>query len=48
MVALAAPLKVTVAPLVSAAGLSVPERVHVCPVALKLTAVLELPLIVTF
>jgi hypothetical protein len=47
VVPLAAPLRVTVAPLVSEAGLSVPESVHVCRVALKLTAVFELPLIVT-
>lgn len=46
MVALAAPLSVTVAPVVSDAGLSVPEIVHVWTVAVKLTAVFEAPLIV--
>lgn len=45
---MAAPLSVTVAPLVSEAGLSVPEIVHVWRLAVKFTAVFELPLIVTF
>jgi hypothetical protein len=48
VVALAAPLSVTVAPVVSDAGLSVPEIVHVWTVALKLTTVFEVPLMVTF
>ena len=47
MVALAVPLSVTVAPVVSEAGFSVPEIVHVWTVAVKLTAVFEAPLIVT-
>lgn len=48
VVVLAAPLNVTVAPVVSEAGLSVPEIFHVCTVAVKLTAVFDDPLIVTF
>lgn len=47
MVELAAPLSVIVAPVVSEAGLSVPEIVHVWRVAVKLTAVFEAPFIVT-
>ena len=48
VVAPGVPLKVTVAPLVSDAGLNVPDSVHVWTVAVKLTAVFELPLIVMF
>ena len=43
-----APLNVRVAPAVSKVGLSVPEIVHVWTVALKLTAVFEVPFMVTF
>jgi hypothetical protein len=48
VVPLPAPLSVTVAPVVSEAGLSVPEIVHVWTVAVKLTAVFDVPLMVTF
>jgi hypothetical protein len=49
--ALAAPLKVTVAPLPPAAGLIVPEMLYVgtvCCVAVKLTPVTLAPLTVAF
>ena len=46
VVALAAPLRVTVAPLPPAVGLIVPEMVQVCAAAVKLT-VWFAPLMVT-
>jgi hypothetical protein len=43
VVALAAPLSVTVAPLPPAAGLIVPEMLNVCAVAVKLNPVIFAP-----
>lgn len=48
VVLLAAPLSVTVAPEVVAAGLKLPDREKVCTAAVKLTAVFDVPVIVTF
>lgn len=45
---LAAPLRVTVAPEVVAEGLKAPDKLKVGTVAVKLTAVFDEPLIVTF
>jgi hypothetical protein len=46
--ALAAPLRVTVAPLPLAAGLMVPEMVKACAVSVKLIPVTFVPLTVIF